>query len=608
MRLPLYPEVHYGQKIVFACELEKPEPFHGFAYDRLLASRGIYAICPFPKQMDIQNDHSLGIKGFLLQQKSSLLDSLKRTLGEPHATFVSGLLFGGNASLSENLREDFSRTGMSHIMAASGYNVAVFSYLLLIWLQRSFLGKRRALFIVGFFVVFYVVLAGATPSVVRAGMMALVTLLGLGVRRPTHPFFLLVFVAALMLIQNPLLLFDDVGFQLSFLATAGLLIGVPKIEEWFVFLPKRFGIQEAFTTSVCASIFTLPILLWHFGSISLIAPFVNVIILPLIPFLMFFGFMAMMVGWMGSMISSVLSFPAWALSYLILHFIEWFASLSFASVSVPLTRLCAGIVILFIFLFFFLHERFKKDCDLPQPLPKKNITVKRVVSFAQKKRHVQVLFVCIPFCFFVFSFFLFLLESHRLNKNADALQIWFFGVGQGDAIFIQTPTGEQMLIDAGRDTQVLSKLSAVMMPWDRHLDAILLTHPDSDHMTGFIEVLRRYKVDHFYETGTQTDKVVQERLQEEAQKQGIIPEILFDGIPLVLGHLSFDVLAPDLSVLKSHPEDTNETSIVSRLFYQGHNLLFTGDLPTKVEYEVLPDIKTPIDVLQIAHHGSVFFS
>ena len=603
VRLPLYPEVRYGQKMIFTCDLENPEPFNGFAYDRLLASRGIYVMCAFPEHVEIQAGNPFVIKGFLLNQKHFFLDSLKKILGEPHATFVSGLLFGGSASFSQDLRDDFSRTGMSHIMAASGYNVAIFSYLLLIWLQRSVLGKRRALFAVGFFVVFYVVLAGATPSVIRAGMMAVVTLVGLGMRRPTHSYALLVFVAALMLLQNPTLLFDDVGFQLSFLATVGLLIGTPQIEGWFVFLPKRFGIQEAFVSSVCASVFTLPILLWHFGSVSFIAPFVNVIILPLIPYLMFFGFVAMMVGWMGPFMSFI-SFPAWAFSSLTLHFIEWFGSLSFASVSVPAARMWSGMGVVIIVLF--MRQQTKNNHEAFVSIQEKKMILKRAMSFAKRKRYALIFSLCIPSCLFIFSFLFFLLESHQLYKKSGELQIWFFDVGQGDAIFIQTPTGEQMLIDSGRDTRVLSKLSAVMMPWDKHLDAILLTHPDSDHMTGFLEILRRYEVDRFYETGIKTDKIIQASLREEAQRQGVGTYSVQDSSTIMMGDLSLHVLAPEASVLKTPPEDTNQTSIVLLLSYQGKKILFTGDLPTEMEYEILPDIKTSIDLLQVPHHGSVY--
>jgi len=335
VRLPQHPRVNFADTIVFQCRLESPEPIEGFRYDRLLRSRGILAICSFPKHVDVRYSEVWSVRSILFSVKDAAIGALNSTLPEPHVSFVSGLLFGGSSSLSRDLRDDFSRTGTSHIMAASGYNVAIFSALLFLVLRRSFFGKRRAIILVGVLVVLYVLIAGATPPVIRAGIMALIALLGVWLGREQSMRNVLVVAAALMLLGNPRLLFDDVGFQLSLLATIGLVSLAPKIQPWFEFIPNVMQVRESFVASVAAIIITTPLLLWHFGTISIVAPLVNLLILPFIPYAMFFAALSILFYLISSGASLFLVLPAWGISFLILHLVRWFSAIPAAELSVP---------------------------------------------------------------------------------------------------------------------------------------------------------------------------------------------------------------------------------------------------------------------------------
>ena len=293
VQLPLYPEIHYGDTLVFNCSLEKPEPFNGFAYDRYLATQGIYAMCPFPQFVDVVSSDDASLIGTVLGVKSFLLARLERLVPEPHAAFLSGLLFGGSSSLSSDLKDDFSRTGTSHILAASGFNVSLFSLVFLTWILQTPLGRKKGLVLTGLLLVIYTITAGATPAVVRAAIMGFLVLLEHWISRKAFMLNVILLAGALMLFVNPLLLLGDVGFQLSFAATVGLLVYTKPIASRLSFIPNRMGLRDSFSASLAAIAVTLPLIIWHFGQVSLIAPVANLLILPLVPYAIGFGILAL---------------------------------------------------------------------------------------------------------------------------------------------------------------------------------------------------------------------------------------------------------------------------------------------------------------------------
>lgn len=356
---PLSSDVKYSDEIVFHCVTKAPEPIESFRYDKLLLSRRIFATCSNPESIDIRSDSSSGLYTRLLKVKKTLVQQIKMMLPEPHASFVTGLIFGGSSSLDRDLRDSFSRTGTSHIMAASGYNVAIFSYILLLQFMRLF-GKRRGLVLTVLFVFAYVFFAGATAPVVRATLMAILALIGSWFGRTQSTKNIFILAASLMLFFNPFLLFNDVGFQLSFVATWALVAFTPRIKEWFVFIPETFSLRESFAASLAAITCTLPILFWHFGTISLVAPFVNLLVLPFIPYLMFFGGVGMFVQFFSSSFALVFALPAWAMSYLVLHIVIWFGALDFSLLAISYSRIAA--ILSLVPIFFFM--KYMKDKQL----------------------------------------------------------------------------------------------------------------------------------------------------------------------------------------------------------------------------------------------------
>ncbi len=199
-------------------------------------------------------------------------------------------------------------------------------------------------------------------------------------------------------------------------------------------------------------------------------------------------------------------------------------------------------------------------------------------------------------------------EAARVSITAKELplRVWVFDVGQGDAILMATPTGEQILIDAGPSDAVLAKLGSVLSPLDRSLDAILVTHPHEDHFAGFIEVLRRYDVDAVYETGNEHDVGTQSVFWDEVDREGASRTFVRGGVAIALGDVTLRVIAPDRSLAGKHLKDPNVASIVLLVTYGETSILLAGDAPSELEEEILPDLLGPVDVLKVAHHGSVY--
>ncbi len=183
------------------------------------------------------------------------------------------------------------------------------------------------------------------------------------------------------------------------------------------------------------------------------------------------------------------------------------------------------------------------------------------------------------------------------------LQVWVFDIGQGDAIFIQTKEGQQILIDGGRDQKILQKLSSVMWPWDRTIDAIVATHPDADHITGLISVLDRYQVNTIYETGVRGETPMIDALVDAIGREEAAHTILRAGDRFDFGDAQFMIEWPTQEAVNS-AKDRNNTSIVLKLIYGSHSILLTGDAEKEVEAEIAKKIGD-VDVLKVGHHGSV---
>ena len=191
------------------------------------------------------------------------------------------------------------------------------------------------------------------------------------------------------------------------------------------------------------------------------------------------------------------------------------------------------------------------------------------------------------------------------------LKVDFLYVGQGDSFFIETPANQKILIDGGPDSSVLGKLAGEMPFWDRELDLVILTHPDSDHVTGLIDVLQRYKVDNILWTGISRDGATYQqwvKAVNQQQKDGAKIIIAKSGEEISAGGAKIDILNPINSLDGQYfKTDDNDTGVVTRLAYGKESFLFAGDITSKQEQALVDDKENlSADVLKVAHHGSKY--
>jgi ComEC/Rec2-related protein len=332
-----YPKIELGDRVSVTCLLEKPELFNGFAYDRFLAAKHIYATCysrrvPSVIQAGAKNGPIIQIR----KLHEEAVAFIAKYYGEPHAQLLSGLLFGDD-NFSDAWKEKFMRTGTSHVVAASGYNIALVSSLALAFLIYAGVKRQRAFPFVLLAIFAFVILAGGEAAVTRAGIMGALALTATQLGRKSSAKNALLLVTVIMLMIEPRILRDDAGFQLSVLSTLGLIMISKRVSEKLEFVPETFGLRESFASTLVATLFTLPVIIFGFGRISLVGPFTNLIVLAFLPYAMAAGATGIVVTYLLdtflSIMPSVFLLPGWFFLELILRIIDAMSSLPFAVIT-----------------------------------------------------------------------------------------------------------------------------------------------------------------------------------------------------------------------------------------------------------------------------------
>jgi competence protein ComEC len=331
VNIPKYREFEYGEKFRFVEKIQEPKEYPDFSYKNYLSRFGIDAVVYQPKIESIEGNYGNKFKFWILQTKKKFTETLTEVLIEPQNSLLGGLLLGAKRSIPESLTEQFNKTGMSHIVAVSGYNITIIALGIGWLLQRLGLHKRISFFVSIPVIILFVIMIGASASAVRAGIMGILLLLAFNVGRLSVAANSLAFTASVMIALNPQILAFDVGFQLSFAALIGIVYLIPILEPYFSWMP--IDVRKYFLATLSAQTFALPLLLYYFGTLSLIAILPNLLILPMIPITMLFGFLTGITGLVWIKLSLPFAYVTKLLLSYILGIIGFFASLPFASIS-----------------------------------------------------------------------------------------------------------------------------------------------------------------------------------------------------------------------------------------------------------------------------------
>lgn len=596
VRAEPYPQRQYGDRVQVEGLLETPPVLEEFSYKDYLARQDIHSLIPRAQVTFLAENQAKHWRYYLFTFKRYAQSTIARILPESQAALLTGILLGVETGIPADLMDDFSATGTTHIIAISGFNMAIIATLFTNLAQRLF-DKRRAIWVAAAGVALYTTFVGASAAVVRAAVMSFFYLGGCYLGRPTSAPTSLAWAAFFMTAHDPDVLWD-VGFQLSFTATAGLMIYTGPLENALERALTRFTsaqrakkivrlVSESLLVTLAAQILTLPIILTNFGRLSLITLGTNVAILWIQSYIMIVGAIATLLGLVILPLGQVVGWVVWVFLTYTIGMVQITAQVPFASVEVRMeTWMMWGCYLVI-----------------------GGITwwMKRPLEWRQKwwSKHLarvepKVIFVSIGVLGILALFAWRALPDNRLH-------VVLLDVGQGDAIFIRTPSGKQVLVDGGpSETVLLSELGRQMPFWDRTLDVVVLSHPDADHVTGLVPVLERYQVDTviFHEVEHQTE--VYEYWQQLVQLEGATVYQGEAGLRITLDEgLEMVVLHPGAELVSGTDTDVNNNAVIVRLVYGQVSVLLTGDIEAVVEHQlVAAGTRLESTVLKAAHHGS----
>lgn len=270
-----------------------------------------------------------GSHNFILSLREFIINKNEEIFSEPYSSFASALLIGARKGIPKDILDNFNGIGLTHIIAVSGYNITI--VIACVFACFSFLSRKyKAVFSI-LFIVFFMFLAGASASVVRASLMGIIGIFALYLGRKNFIQIAIFVSMFFMSFMNPRIVVEDAGFQLSFLATLSLIYLLPILQNIFEKLPSFFGARDIFLATISSQFFTMPVILMIFNRFSVIAPIANVLILPFIPLVMMFSFIAFIAGVFWLFLGKIFGIVSVSISKFIFLTAEVFAGFNFSS-------------------------------------------------------------------------------------------------------------------------------------------------------------------------------------------------------------------------------------------------------------------------------------
>lgn len=641
---------HRGDKVRLAGELARPAGASnsgGFDYRRYLySSQHVHWLL---KVTGIGAVHATPGPGWTAAAMLGRVDVARDWLGArmdelypaDQSGYMKGLVLGIREDLDPEQFQQFSRLGLTHILAISGLHVAVFVYALGAVLRLLRMTRERMLVTLIAAVPFYVLLSGLSPSVVRAGLMTMLALLAARMDKLKDGLHLLAAAAVVMLVWNPYFI-QDVGFQLSFAVTAGLILFVPPVRRAMPNWPRGKALLDLLAVTVVAQAVSFPLTIYYFNQFHLLSLPANLILVPFISFIVMpIGAVALLFGllWpLGGQLLAAVSVYANDWTFLLVSRLGEAEAVRTIWATPPLWWIAAWYISLSVLCRTLPAASAAAPANLEetQPLPDETDAEAAPIWELQEARRVPVwrrrssglaLALAAGAGLLLYAYF-----PDMNNRTAD---VDVLDVGQGDSIYIRTPEGKRILVDGGGTLsfrkageewkersdpfEVGGKVVVpLLMKRGVHaLDLLVISHLDSDHIRGLQAVLESIPVKAIAWNGSL-------KLAEDAE--ALLRTAVRKGIPLYRAefgkrwklddHAEFTVLWPPASNGREIPrvDEQNDDSVVIYMKLYDSAFLLSGDISSEAESAILSRLResgsafassvSPIDVLKVAHHGS----
>ncbi|MDQ2952130.1 MAG: ComEC/Rec2 family competence protein [Chloroflexota bacterium] len=482
----------------------------------------------------------------------------------PESALLLGIVLGERDGVPAALSRAFAASGTTHLLAISGFNMTLVAAAIALALKGRAGPAARAVTSVGA-VVAYSLLVGLSPSVLRAALMSSVAAIGVVTGRRAATANALCAAVCLMLIADPAAV-DDLGLQLSALATAGLVLWQAPLAERLSFLPTP--IRDGLATTIAATAPTLPIVAGAFGRVSLVSPLANLVCVPLFPLLMLSGAATGAIGAFMLDAARPVALIAWASAFMLRMGVETFASMPAAALNVP-DGLPSGVVVASLEIGAFVLIR-------TAVAPGGALRSRSLAEWGAWSRRLRPSSAELPSLsgagLVVIAVALApLVGLIAIPSVSSAIRVIALDVGQGDAYLVDTGSA-LALVDGGSDpSRVLDELGATLPPWQRRIDIVALTHAHTDHGAGLLAVLERYDVGLTIEPVGLNASPLTDLWSAAIAKRGIERRAVHSGQRVQLGDTTIEVLAPDDDLRVDTP------SLVLRVERGPFSVLFTGD-------------------------------
>lgn len=565
------PSIKYGDSLYIEGEFKQPEEarnYKGYNYKQYLKTKKIIGTVELEKAKILKSSNG----SFIHNIQKYIKDTINGTLTDEEGNLLLAILLGDKDKLSEDIQESFKTSNLSHMLAVSGAHVSYIILGLTYVLQNSIIGKKNEKIVCIIFLLFFMAITNFTPSVTRACIMAVLTLFSGIIYRKSDVYTNISVAALITLIFNPYNLLD-LGFQLSYGGTIGIIIFIKRIQEKKSNSKVINYIKQMALVSIYANIIIIPIMMYHFNTVSFTFIISNIMASPILGIIVITGFLFII-----------------------------------ASITVkPLTRLIA----IFIKPILSILIKISQICS---KLPFSNILVVtpymfNVISYyaiilyciKSKKNNKCKIIICLLIVLILINFIIYIFPQK--------LRIFFIDVGQGDSTLIITPDKKTVLIDGG-GSDSFDVGEKVLLPYllDRRIlkiDYVLISHFDTDHCGGILTIMEKVKVKNIIISEQAEHSENYERFKKLMIHKKIRLIEVKKGDKIKIGRYSeFKILFPTSRLLSENP--LNNNSIVAQFNYNNFKMLFTGDIEKLAEQQILKAEKAEIraDILKVAHHGS----